>query len=230
MKKVIAIFMSLAILIGSTGCSANTPEKAVKSFFSDAKKFSEEKFGENYDEAYKELIELAGELGLTKEEANEIYKNIISNVKYEIVKVEEEAVEKEKEEANNGEEDDISKVESFATAKIKITNVDLEEAMDEYMNEYLTIMFSEDGASDEELSKKSSELFKKVIKSGIEKGKEKTWECDMELVKLDGKWQAIESYEVINALTGGVFEDDSEEGDEDEVEEDEIIIDEEDLK
>ncbi|MGM9972674.1 MAG: DUF5105 domain-containing protein [Clostridiaceae bacterium] len=191
MKKVIAVFLSVFMLVGIAGCSSKekSPEEVVTITLDALKKGDYIKASKYVD--YEELMDRTDEIdvkeleGLNyedmKPELEKLATLMFKNLDYKILSSEEE--------------------KASAVVKAEITNIDMSEVLGEVFLQMFALAFS--GIDEEEMNKKVLET---LTESMSQEGRTlATNTVDIELVKEKDNWKINVTDTLLDGIFGGII-------------------------
>ncbi len=191
MKKLIAVFLSIFMILGAAGCGINkkSPEEVVTITLDALKEGDYLKASKYID--LEEAMDAAGEVeieelqGLNsqdmKEEIEEMATQLFKRLKYNILSVKED--------------------EASAVVQAEITNIDMSEVLGEVFIQMFALAFS--GVDEEEMNKKALEAFTDSISQEERSLVSNT--VYIELIKEEGEWEINVTDTLLDGVFGGII-------------------------
>lgn len=185
-KKFLTVLLCVFFVTSLAGCGGSTPDEALSEYLDTLKAFDIEAMEEDGDAIVKSLNELDSSLNLEKGKSKELFKQILSNLSYEIISTDEK--------------------EDNATVKVKITNKDLSKAFDGIFKDVLKYALSNPNASEKDMTEFLSKKFTASIEKALKTDKTVTNEINVNLQKEDGEWVVKdEDKDFDNAIFGNLY-------------------------
>ena len=191
MKKIIAVFLSVFMLVGIAGCSSKekSPEEVITITLDALKEGDYLKASEYVD--YEELMDRTDEIDMKeleglnyedmKPELEKLAALMFRNLDYKILSSEEE--------------------KASAMVKAEITNIDMSEVLGEVFLQMFDLAFS--GTDEEEMNKKVLETLTESMSQEVRTLV--TNEVDIELIKEKNKWQINVTDALLDGIFGGII-------------------------
>ena len=191
MKKIIAVFLSVFMLVGIAGCSSKekSPEEVITITLDALKEGDYLKASEYVD--YEELMDRTDEIDMKeleglnyedmKPELEKLAALMFRNLDYKILSSEEE--------------------KASAMVKAEITNIDMSEVLGEVFLQMFALAFS--GTDEEEMNKKVLETLTESMSQEVRTLV--TNEVDIELIKEKNKWQINVTDALLDGIFGGII-------------------------
>lgn len=188
MKKIISIFLALALTLSLSGCGEiNKAEKSVKNMFSALKNVDFEE-AEKY--VHIEDIEKATGENELNDYTTAIMENVFNNLEYEVIS-------SEKVDSKN------------VTVKTKITATDMKPVLGEYISNAMQYAFSNAFSDSQENEEETDKKMQEILVECLTKPDLKTVtnDVDIKVVKTeDGNWEIDADEKFANAIMGGLIE------------------------
>ena len=191
MKKLIAVFLSIFMILGAAGCGINkkSPEEVVTITLDALKEGDYLKASKYID--LEEAMDAAGEVEIEelqgldsqdmKEEIEEMATQLFKRLKYNILSVKED--------------------EASAVVQAEITNIDMSEVVGEVFIQMFALAFS--GLDEDEMNKKVLEAFTESISQEERSLVSNT--VDIELTKEEDNWKINVTDTLLDGVFGGII-------------------------
>ena len=187
MKRIVAVFLTLIMIMSFSACGSNNPENITEGFLSAVKDQNKQELLVYAENPYiNVLVNNSG----NEEEIGTIFSSITKNLSWEIISVE------ENEDGN------------AATVKVKISNSDFSGVLGTYQTEavkYTTDNLESEEFTKEAMAEKCMQIFTQHTKAAAVSDTVTDKEITINLTKDDeGKWNMEVTDELVNAVLGGL--------------------------